>query len=146
MGLRCCQARWRMRTCFCCDPAVSPKRQLSHSCSTAHIYHLELVKIDNRVGGCVPLIATHFTFHEADTSVRMRLLSDFTRQASVRPPNGKDKAATDQSVARSSSPPTPPELQSLPSLFRASAMRSQPTRRPAQRAIPMALSLASLYP
>ena len=104
MGLRCCQVRRRMRICFHSDPAVSPKRQLSDSCSAAHIRNLDLAKIDNRVGGCVPSTATHLTFRGADTSVRTRLLSDLTQvKPRAPPPSSKDKATTDQSFAGDSS-------------------------------------------
>lgn len=101
VGLRRRQARRRMRTCFRLDPAVSPKRQLNPSCSTAHVHNLDLLKTDNRVGGCVPSTATHLTFHGGRHTCQNEVtFRSHASQAWVTPPNGKDKATADHSCAR----------------------------------------------
>lgn len=107
-GLRHSQARWRLSAWLSSDPAVSPKRQLNQSCSAAHILNPDLVRINNGMDLLVSSLATHCTFHGADTILRKMLHSDLMKFKPRAPPRkDKEKAKTDQSFARSSSFPLP---------------------------------------
>lgn len=116
MGLRHCQAKWRRRVGFHSDPAVSPKRQLNYSCSTAHIHNRDLVRINNKMGLLVSPVATHLTFHGTDTCVRKQtLLSDLTKFKPRAPPKTKQNKMTKRKLNRSVlcqvfQLSTPPEL------------------------------------
>lgn len=89
-GLRHSQARWRLRAWLSSDPAVSPKRQLNQSCSAAHILNPDLVRINNGMDLLVSSLATHCTFHGADTILRKMLHSDLMKFKPRAPPR-KDK-------------------------------------------------------